>query len=70
MAFKVNDTEKVLFIHLEEGLHRDGVEFANGCRTPLHRLGVGVLVSLADIERKPIRKDKEIARFLEVEPAE
>ena len=70
MAFKVSDTESVTFVHLDEGLHRDGVQFANGCRTPLHRLGVGVLVSLAD--DMPIAKSKKAAeaRIVEVEPAE
>lgn len=70
MAFKVNDVEEVTFIHLEEGLHRDGVQFANGCRTPLHRLGVGVLVSLADIVKPAIRKELASERIVEVEPAE
>lgn len=36
-------TENVTFVRIEEGLHHDGVRFANGRTVLLHRLGVGVI---------------------------
>ena len=31
-SFGVGETEHVVFVQLQEGLYRDGVEFANGVR--------------------------------------
>jgi hypothetical protein len=61
--------EDIVFTRLENGLHHDGVKFANGAEMPLHRLGAGVLVSLIDMESPVV---KEIARQapVELEPAE
>ena len=55
--------------------HRDGVEFSNGVRIALHRLGLGVMVSLANkIEAAPAAKTQEQSdasgRIIELEPAE
>lgn len=44
----VGDTESVTFIRIEEGLHHDGVAFANGQRVPLQRLGPDIRVTVTD----------------------
>ena len=78
-SFGVGETEHVVFVQLQEGLYRDGVEFANGVRIALNRLGLGVMVSLSDPARMaPAAKsaDKsaepvvDIKRTIELEPAE
>jgi hypothetical protein len=61
-------SEDITFTRLENGLHHDGVKFANGAEMPLHRMGVGVLVSLVDTELPPLRK--EVGAAMELEPAE
>ena len=61
--------EDIVFTRLENGLHRDGVKFANGVEMPLHRLGAGVLVSLIDAE-KPAVKETARQEPMELEPAE
>ena len=65
----VSAVEDIVFTRLENGLHHDGVKFANGAEMPLHRLGAGVLVSLIDLESRVV---KEIAGQapVEFEPAE
>jgi hypothetical protein len=73
-TFGVQAMEEVTFRRLEEGLHHDGVEFANGSKIPLHRLGTGVLVSLVEVEKreaeKPVLAEKEHAPAEALEPAE
>lgn len=68
-AINVMAVEKIVFTRLEDGLHHDGVKFANGRVLPLHRLGTGVLVSLVDAEQlsQPNQAQEEL---LELEPAE
>ncbi len=61
--------EEVTFRRLEEGLHHDGVEFANGSKIPLHRLGTGVLVSLVEVEKR-VPAEKEHAPAEALQPAE
>jgi len=61
--------EEVTFRRLEEGLHHDGVEFANGSKIPLHRLGTGVLVSLVEVEKR-VPAEKERAPAEALQPAE
>ncbi len=64
----------MIFTRLEEGLHHDGVKFANGSEMPLHRLGIGVMVSLAEVEKivPPEKKAEEAAEIPveALEPAE
>ena len=73
--FKISGVEDITFTRLEDGLHHDGVKFANGHEAPLHRLGTGVLVSVIEAE-KPVRKEIEhvaeetIESPMELEPAE
>jgi hypothetical protein len=69
-TFGVNEAENVVFVHLREGLYRDGVAFANGLRVALNRLGVGVLVSLADTARAAPRREQERAPGMEARPVE
>jgi hypothetical protein len=77
-ALGVGPTESVTFVALKEGLYRDGVEFSNGLRVALNRLGTGVMVSLADapIASEPARRqpiveaEVEPLRETELEPAE
>jgi hypothetical protein len=61
--------EDTVFTRLENGLHRDGVKFANGAEMPLHRLGAGVLVSLIDTESPAVMAISRQAPA-EFEPAE
>ncbi len=74
-SFKISAVEDISFTRLEDGLHHDGVKFANGHEAPLHRLGTGVLVSVIAAE-KPVRKEIEHAVAeeapveMELEPAE
>jgi hypothetical protein len=68
-TFGVQAMEEVTFRRLEEGLHHDGVEFANGSKIPLHRLGTGVMVSLVEVEKR-VPAEKEIAPAEALEPAE
>lgn len=75
-ALGVGATENVIFVALREGLYRDGVEFSNGLRVALNRLGTGVMVSLADapVAAAPSRRqpivEAEPARETALEPAE
>ncbi|WP_374545614.1 hypothetical protein [Rhodoblastus sp.] len=76
-AFGISEMEEVVFAHMQDGLYRDGVAFANGVRVALNRLGVGVLVSLADVapiaaKKEPEKKEPEAAspEPVEMEPAE
>jgi hypothetical protein len=75
-ALGVGPTETVVFVALREGLYRDGVEFSNGLRVALNRLGTGVMVSLADAptvfaRRQPIvEAEAEPERESALEPAE
>jgi hypothetical protein len=68
----VKETETVAFVHLEEGLYRDGVAFDNGIRVALNRLGIGVMISLADRPTAPKEKEApaEASPIIEMEPAE
>ncbi|HUO53305.1 MAG TPA: hypothetical protein VMU18_01085 [Rhodoblastus sp.] len=71
----VNEMEEVTFIHLDEGLYRDGVAFDNGVRVALCRLGPGVVVSLKDPPRaaradETGRTSTESERVAVFEPAE
>lgn len=77
-SFKISGVEDISFTRLEDGLHHDGVKFANGHEAPLHRLGTGVLVSVIEAE-KPVRKEAEHVAVaeapveevqMELEPAE
>jgi hypothetical protein len=61
--------EDIVFTRLENGLHRDGVKFANGAELPLHRLGSGVLVSLIDAKTRMVKAISREAP-VEFEPAE
>ena len=65
----VTAVEDIVFTRLENGLHRDGVKFANGAELPLHRLGAGVLVSLIDAESLVAKAISRKAP-VEFEPAE
>ncbi len=65
----VQAMEEVVFTRLEEGLHHDGVKFANGRAVPLHRLGSGVLASLVATQ-EPLRGEKARDAAKSVEPAE
>ena len=69
-TFGVQAAEEVTFTRLEEGLHHDGVKFANGCEMPLHRLGIGVMVSLADEKRLPPTKQAEAVEEIPAEALE
>jgi len=55
--YKVKATEHVEFVRIEEGLHHDGILFANGVRIPLHRLGTGVGMAFTKV---PPVADKEL----------
>jgi hypothetical protein len=68
-SFKISGVEDISFTRLEDGLHHDGVKFANGHEAPLHRLGTGVLVSVIEAE-KPIRKEQTVAEEAPVEEAQ
>jgi hypothetical protein len=71
-TLKVTASEDIVFSRLEDGLHHDGVKFANGYEMPLHRLGTGVMASLIEVE-KPVRKEIEATverAQMELEPAE
>jgi hypothetical protein len=65
----VNETEKVTFTYLNEGLYHDGVAFDNGVRVTLCRLGTGVLVSLMDPPQR-VTPAKEIPAVKALTPAE
>jgi hypothetical protein len=64
----VTAVEDIVFTRLENGLHHDGVKFANGAEMPLHRMGVGVLVSLIDLEPPALKE--AVGAAMEFEPAE
>jgi hypothetical protein len=70
----IGPIESVTFARIEEGLHHDGVRFANGRTVLLHRLGVGVLGSMATDtlpEKKQAAKAEAKAEpRIPVEPAE
>jgi hypothetical protein len=70
----IGPIEAVTFARIEEGLHHDGVRFANGRTVLLHRLGVGVLGSMVSDtipERKEAAKEAAPAvKRIPVEPAE
>lgn len=68
-TLNVAAVEDIVFTRLENGLHHDGVKFANGAEIPLHRLGAGVLVSLIDVE-SIVRKEIAPEARMELEPAE
>jgi hypothetical protein len=55
--YNVKETEDVEFVRIEEGLHHDGILFANGVRIPLHRLGIGVGMAFTKV---PPVADKEL----------
>jgi len=66
---KVGDTAIVTFIHIEHGLHHDGVRFANGTEANLQQLGSGVSGMIVDdLVAKP--EHIEVARVRVLEPAE
>jgi hypothetical protein len=68
-TFGLQSMEEAVFTRLEGGLHHDGVKFANGAEMPLHRLGLGVMVSLVETEpvvRREVKAEAEIV----LEPAE
>ena len=45
-SFGCGSSEKVKFIRLDEGMYRDGVEFANGLRVSLQRLKPGMAATV------------------------
>jgi hypothetical protein len=67
----IGPIESVVFARVEESLHHDGVRFANGQTVLLHRLGVGVLGSMAsDTPTEKKIADPAPAQEVHLEPAE
>ncbi len=56
----VGPIETIVFARIDEGLHHDGVRFANGRTVLLHRLGVGVLGSMVSDTALPERKEAPV----------
>jgi hypothetical protein len=69
-TLRVSPVEQIVFIRLENGLHHDGIKFANGSEMPLHRLGAGVLVSLVDVEKPVAKEVVREEKTVQLEPAE
>jgi hypothetical protein len=65
----VGPVETVTFARIEEGLHHDGVRFANGRAVLLHRLGVGVLAGMVSDTLPEKNRAAGAEAGLAVEPA-
>lgn len=65
---RVSDTAVVTFIHIEHGLHHDGVRFENGTEANLQQLGSGV--SAVIVDDLVVRPAVEADRPRIMEPAE
>jgi hypothetical protein len=49
----IGEKEHVTFVHLDDGLHRDGVRFSNGQEISLQRLRPGITAAIVPARRSP-----------------